>query len=623
MQIGDFLVSKGLVTTEQIQEALNRQKKTGGRLGEILQAIAGIRSLDYYNALSCYFNLEFVDLTRIQMDTTLLTEGDRPFYSRELVLPIMRDGENVVVATADPSETTFSLIRARWGENAKIVVTAKFDIFFALQKIFANNYSHEIVAELYEKDSSKSAAKTFTRGQMSAAAITIAAFALLLYVSYPTGMIIFNAFLTFSVSFVLLYKFILSAIGFTIPVAHKKEQTKLDEQTLPMYTILVPMLREKRVTVEHLAENLKLLDYPTHKLDIKLVLESDDTDTIEIVKDLKLPPYFEIVRVPVSEPRTKPKACNYAVKFARGEFVTIYDAEDKPDPDQLKLALMTFRQGDERLACVQCALNYYNSKENWLTRMFTTEYTFWFDLMLPALSRLNLPIPLGGTSNHFRTAFLKEMVAWDPFNVTEDADLGTRMSRLKYRSQAVTSTTYEEANCRTINWIKQRTRWIKGYMQTYLVHMRNPIKLFRDLGPKGFMSFQLFIGGTVFSNLANIILLVIFTLGLLIGHDKISVLFPSPTMELAYLNLLVGNLLLMLLNAMAIWRRRMYSLVPLVLTVPVYWFLASVASYRALHQLFFNPSRWEKTEHGISKLFIEPASNKHRKAEDMARNVLH
>ncbi len=609
-KIGEFLVSTGLVTAEQIQDALNRQKKTGGRLGEILQATAGIRSLDYYEALSRYFKLEFVDLTKLQMDRTLLNENDRPMYARELVLPINRNGGIIVVATADPSEKAFALIRARWGKNVKIVVTAKFDIFFTLQKVFANNYSHEVVTELYEKDSSKSAMKTFTRGQMTVATIMIAAFALLLYVSYPTGMIVFNSFLTISVSFVLLYKFILSGIGFTIPVTHTKEQVGIDEQTLPVYTILVPMFREKRVTVEQLAENLKLLDYPTHKLDIKLVLENDDSDTIRIVKELRLPRYFEIVRVPASQPRTKPKACNYALKFARGEFVTIYDAEDRPDPNQLKLAIMTFRQGDERLACVQCALNYYNSKENWLTRMFTTEYTFWFDLMLPALSRLNLPIPLGGTSNHFKTAFLKEMVAWDPFNVTEDADLGTRMSRLKYRSQAVTSTTYEEANCRTINWIKQRTRWIKGYMQTYLVHMRNPIKLFKDLGLRGFLSFQLFVGGTVFSNLANIILLVIFILSLVIGNDKISVLFPHPTIEIAFMNLIVGNLLLMLLNAMAIWRRRMYSLIPLVLTVPIYWFLASIASYRALHQLFFNPSHWEKTEHGISNVFADPAVNK-------------
>lgn len=613
MQIGEYLVSIGLVTAEQVEAALDQQRQTGGRLGEILQTVAGIRSLSYYEAISSYFNIEFVDLTKLHPDKKLLNEKDRPMYAAELVIPVALDNGRVTVATADPSEKTFQRIRALWGDNAKIVATAKFDIFFTLQQVFSHNYSHEIVSELFEKDASKSAMETFTRSQQFAVTLMLAIFLLILYISYPLGMIIFNAFLTISVSIVLIYKFILSAIGFGIPIAREKEQSQIDGQELPIYTILVPMLWEKRVTIEHLAKNLTLMDYPSHKLDIKLVCESDDLETIQIIKDLRLPSYFEIVRVPVSKPRTKPKACNYALKFARGEFVTIYDAEDRPDPDQLKKALKTFMEGDKQLACVQCALNYFNRTENWLTRMFTIEYTYWFDLLLPALSRLKLPIPLGGTSNHFRTEFLREMIAWDPFNVTEDADLGMRMSRLKYRSRAVTSTTYEEANCRLMNWIRQRSRWMKGYMQTYLVHMRNPIKLFRELGPKGFLSFQLFIGGTVFSNLANMILLVIFILSIVLGYEKLKVLFPSPTLEIAWLNFIVGNLVLLLLNFLAILRRRMYSLLPFVLTAPIYWFLAGIASYRALYQLLFNPSYWEKTEHGISKVFVNPAINEGHK----------
>ena len=601
MRIGEFLVAEGLATEEQVQEALERQRKTGGRLGEILQAMGGMRSLDYYMALSRFFKLEFVDLTKLHLDANLLNERDRSFYTSELILPIRHDNEKVVVATADPSEVCFEHIRARWGEKAKIVITAKLDIFLTLQKVFAHNYTNEIIEELFDKDPSKSARLTFSQSQIISASLLIVAFALSLYVSYPTGMIIFNSILTISVTIVLLFKLALSVIGLATPITHKRERITIEEQTLPTYTVLVPMFREKRVTIEHLFRNLQLLDYPAHKLDIKLILEEDDINTIQIVKNLKLPSYFEIVRVPPSEPRTKPKACNYALKFARGEFITIYDAEDQPDPEQLKVAISVFRQGDDRLACVQCALNYYNSRENWLARMFTMEYTFWFDLMLPALSRLELPIPLGGTSNHFRTAFLKEMVAWDPFNVTEDADLGIRMSRLKYRSQAVTCTTYEEANCKLINWIKQRSRWMKGYMQTYLVHMRNPIKLFDDLGFRGFLSFQLFIGGNILSNLTNIVLLVIFIISLTVGYDKAAMFFPSPTLEIAYFNLIFGNLLLILINALAVWRRRMYTLLPLLLTVPLYWLLAGIASYRALLQLFFHPSKWEKTEHGISR----------------------
>lgn len=513
----------------------------------------------------------------------------------------MDGGGSTVVATADPSPATFERIRERWGPECRIVVTSKFDIFWTLQKVFEGKYTDEIVSELYEKAPEKSAFKTFTRGQILFSSALVLAFIFVLYVSYPTGVVLFNAFLTFAVLLVLLYKLMLCALGLYIkPV---EAETGTDVKTLPLYTVLVPLFREKRATVEHLAVHIRRLDYPPHRLDVKLILEGDDHETIGIVKELKLPSYFEIVRVPPGEPRTKPKACNYALKFARGEYVTIYDAEDRPDPGQLKAAVEAFGRGDGRLACVQCALNYYNSDENWLTRMFTLEYTFWFDLMLPALSRINHPIPLGGTSNHFRTAFLKDMVAWDPFNVTEDADLGIRMNRLGYRSMVLSSTTYEEANCRTINWIKQRTRWIKGYMQTYLVHMRTPARLMRELGFGGFLGFQLFIGGVVFSNLANILLLGVFAITLVLGYERTSFMFPSPTIEVAWFNLIAGNIILVVLNLIAALRRRMYGLIPYVITAPIYWLLASIASYRALHQLFFQPSYWDKTEHGISSFF--------------------
>ena len=601
MLLGEYLVREGLATGEEIDDALKEQARSGGRLGEILQSRFSIRALDYYRALSGYYGLPFADLTERQPDISLLHEKDRLLYSSALLMPVWREDGETVVATADPGEETFRRIRERWGRGSKIAVTSKFDIFWTLQKAFERKYTDEIVSELYEKAPEKSAFKTFTRPQIGFAAGLIFLSAIILYVSYPTGVIIFNAFLTFSVLLVLLYKLFLSVAGFFTGAG--RDDAGIDEKTLPVYTILVPLFREKRVTIEHLAGNIRRLDYPVHRLDVKLVLEGDDHETIGIVKEMRLPSYFEIVRVPPGEPRTKPKACNYALKFARGEFVTIYDAEDRPDVDQLKLAVSAFRRGDEKLACIQCALNYYNSRENWLTRMFTLEYTFWFDLMLPALSRINHPIPLGGTSNHFRTEFLKDMVAWDPFNVTEDADLGIRMNRLGYRSIVANSTTYEEANCRVAGWIKQRTRWIKGYMQTYLVHMRTPVRLLRELGPGGFLGFQLFIGGVVFSNLANILLLVIFFISLVIGYEKTSFMFPSPTIEVAWFNLLAGNLMLIALNLMAALRRRMYGLIPYVVTAPLYWLLASIASYRALHQLFFQPSYWDKTEHGISSFF--------------------
>ena len=183
--------------------------------------------------------------------------------------------------------------------------------------------------------------------------------------------------------------------------------------------------------------------------------------------------------VPPSHPQTKPKACNFALRFARGEYLVVYDAEDRPEPDQLRKVVATFRRSPPNTACLQCRLNYYNVNENWLTRMFTLDYALWFDQMLPGLERLGMPIPLGGTSNHFRIDVLRELHAWDPFNVTEDADLGIRLGQKGYRVGIVDSTTFEEASCRAGQWMRQRSRWMKGYMQTLLVHTRRPLHLIR------------------------------------------------------------------------------------------------------------------------------------------------
>ncbi len=248
---------------------------------------------------------------------------------------------------------------------------------------------------------------------------------------------------------------------------------------------------------------LRSLDYPLGKLDIKIVLEAGDTETIEAARALGLEGVFEIIIVPRSQPQTKPKACNFALRFARGEYLVIYDAEDRPEPDQLRKVVATFRRSPPNTACLQCRLNYYNANENWLTRMFTLDYALWFDQVLPGLERLGMPIPLGGTSNHFRTEILRELHAWDPFNVTEDADLGIRIGQKGYRVGVVDSTTFEEASCRAGQWLRQRSRWMKGYMQTLLVHTRRPLQFVRSAGPLGFLGFVFFIGGTVLAGLLN------------------------------------------------------------------------------------------------------------------------
>jgi glycosyltransferase XagB len=374
----------------------------------------------------------------------------------------------------------------------------------------------------------------------------------------------------------------------------------LTDAELPIFTVLVPMYREAE-SLPMLAQSLRQLDYPLGKLDIKLVLEADDHDTIEVARTLGLEGVFEIIRVPPSHPQTKPKACNFALQFARGEFLVIYDAEDRPEPDQLRKVVATFRQSSPNTACLQCRLNYFNADENWLTRMFTLDYALWFDQMLPGLERLNVPIPLGGTSNHFKIEVLRELHAWDPFNVTEDADLGIRLTQKGYRVGVVDSTTFEEATCTAGNWIRQRSRWMKGYMQTFLVHTRRPFHLMRTTGPLGFLGFLFFIGGTVVSALFNPVYWILYLVWLVAVTSGFDPVFPQLLLFLSLFNLLAGNGAFIFLMMLAPIRRGWLGLIPYSLTALAYWVLISIAAYKGLWQLLRNPFYWEKTQHGVSK----------------------
>jgi len=382
--------------------------------------------------------------------------------------------------------------------------------------------------------------------------------------------------------------------------AIETEARLLREEELPTYTILVPMFREPEV-LPILAGALRKLDYPLAKLDIKIVLEEGDHETIEAAMKLGLEVIFEIIRVPASQPQTKPKACNYALRYARGEYLVIFDAEDKPEPDQLRKVVAMFRQSGPEVACVQCRLNYYNASENWLTRMFTLDYSLWFDLMLPGLERLNIPIPLGGTSNHFKIDVLRELYAWDPFNVTEDADLGIRMTQKGYRVRLVESTTFEEANVSQINWIRQRSRWIKGYMQTCLVHTRRPVHLMKTVGLLGTIGFVAFIGGTVLSGLLNPIFWGIFAFWAVTQISGFDLVFPPLLLYMSMLNLLLGNGMFIYLMMLAPFRRKWVKLAPFSLSVIWYWMLLSIASWKGAWQLITKPFYWEKTQHGLSK----------------------
>ncbi len=378
------------------------------------------------------------------------------------------------------------------------------------------------------------------------------------------------------------------------------ELQQVDEKQLPTYTILCPLYKEAAV-LPHFLDALDKLDWPKDKLDVLLLLEEDDHETQEACQKLSLPTYVRPIIVPQSWPKTKPKACNFGLAHAKGEFLVIYDAEDVPEVDQLKKAYLAFQKTNPNVVCLQAKLNYYNPHQNLLTRLFTAEYSLWFDVTLTGLQSIGTTIPLGGTSNHFKTADLVRLQGWDPFNVTEDADLGARLFRAGYKTAIIDSTTLEEANSKLGNWTRQRSRWIKGYMQTYLVQMRNPVSFVRQKGIHA-LFFQLTVGGKIAFMFINPFLWVAtisyFALNHLVG-PTIESLYPAPIFYMAVISLVFGNFMFMYYYMIGCAKRGHWSLVKYVFLIPFYWLAISFAAAVAAYQLIAKPHYWEKTVHGF------------------------
>ncbi len=384
-----------------------------------------------------------------------------------------------------------------------------------------------------------------------------------------------------------------------IKISDEELQTLKDED-LPLYTILCPLYKEAKI-LPHFIGNIDRIDWPKEKLEVILLLEEDDKETISASQNIFIPSYIRTLIVPQSQPKTKPKACNYGLAYSQGEYLVIYDAEDEPDPLQLKKAYLAFKKLGDRVVCLQSKLNYYNTHHNVLTRLFTTEYSLWFDLILPGLQAAEAVIPLGGTSNHFKTEKLKELHGWDPFNVTEDCDLGARLFKNGYKTALLDSTTYEEANSRITSWIRQRSRWIKGYIQTYLVHMRDPIRFHKEFGLQALI-FQLVVGARMTFILINPILwaatISYFTLYKFVG-PAIESLYPTPVFYIAVTSLVFGNFIYFYNYMMACAKKGQWSLVKWVFLIPIYWLITSIAAAVAFYQLIVAPHFWEKTEHGL------------------------
>lgn len=598
--LGEILVRRRLISALQLEQALLLQSKSGARLGDILIAQGIVRYDALYGCVAESSGLPFVDLLKHPPEEDLPFAEHCADYLQLRIMPWLREGRTVVVAVCDVNYEVVAWLRQHYGIHTRLVITSPLDITRTVMRLFGTQMEEESRLQLWLESPNASARQTLLPEQKRDALMYGAAAAALLGFFPAISMLALTMFCHAAYTATMLFKCAVFAVG-----AWKKPSVdwawrlaQLDEHSLPIYTVLVPMYREA-ASLPGLLEAMRDLDYPAAKLDIKLVLEDDDIEMLEAAVQLKPSYQFDIIRVPPGEPRTKPKACNYALRFARGEYLTIFDADDRPDRNQLKKAVYLFRSLPEDIVCVQARLNYYNRDDNLLTRFFCLEYRVLFEVMLVGLQRLQIPIPLGGTSNHMDFRRLMELGAWDPFNVTEDADLGTRIAARGLRTAMLDSDTMEEAPTQVRPWLRQRSRWIKGYMQTWLVHMRNPVRLYRTLGARSFWGFQFFVGFSTFTFLSAPLVWGMALMWMLVGGFMY--------LPIWLLWLAVGN---MTLNLVSNWVFTLYcargktdgrGLVMAALLFPLYLVLHSLASYKALWQLIVNPHYWEKTTHGISQ----------------------
>lgn len=389
----------------------------------------------------------------------------------------------------------------------------------------------------------------------------------------------------------------------------QEEIDSINPYDLPTYTILIPLYKESEV-IRQIIKAMSAIDYPTEKLDIIITLEEYDYETIQAIEDANPPAHFRTLILPDVHPKTKPKALNVAFPEARGEFLVIYDAEIVPERDQLKKAFLAFQKFPD-VDVLQTRLDHYNPDQSLITKLFNAEFSFHFDLFLPGLQKLGYPIPLSGHSTHFRYSALLDIGAWDPYNVTEDCDNGIRLARMGKKIDILDSRSFEEATASFTPWVNQRARWIKGFIQTAIVHMRYPLRFKNEIGGFGkLMAFLITIPGSVVINITNL-----FFWALLIGwyathSDVIKSLFPGPIFYISLFSFIAGNLIFVYFNLIGSYMRGRFEIVKYSLLSPLYWIMLAYASVKASLELILRPHHWSKTAHG-KHLTVPEKERKH------------
>ncbi len=593
---GAILLSKNWVTEGDLLKAWSIQRVEQAYIGEILVGMGKITVDQLYYTLSVQYNLDIIDLKKRPPSTNWVDFSDPQSCLKHGYIIWRNTKQGLTIALSNPNimkkllkmftkpgrTITFALIKPKY-----------------LQDFIMSDQSKPLQEAALVSCPADMSCRSWAQSKKPYI------WGVIVFLVFCAGFIVPAMLLSMALALVFIALIMLMGFRITCLLALRKQpevvtisQRPRAFTTRPKVSILVPLFRETAI-LTRLIERMQALAYPQELLEICFVYEEDDPKTKAALEGLELPYYMKIIEVPKGQLQTKPRAMNYALDFCTGSIIGIYDAEDAPEVNQIEQVIQKFAASDDDVACIQCVLDFYNTDTNWISRCFTIEYAILFRLILPALDKMKLPIPLGGTSVFFRRDILEKLGRWDAYNVTEDADLGYRLYRMGYRCAWISTTTYEEANYRVLPWIKQRSRWLKGFFLTAFVHLRSPLKLRQKIGTYGVLTmFCMSVIPWVICPMAPIILpmwLLSFGVDLPIYSE-----LPKWFINTLIITFIATELMSLYLGYKATYFKRHMHLRYWLITTILYWPIASIASYKALYEVFFRPAYWDKSEHGIN-----------------------
>jgi glycosyltransferase XagB len=600
--LGQILLDMKAVEPENLLRALGLRDRQDIRLGDILLTRGWVREADLTAALCLQWQARALDLIAEPPDPRLLDRLGTEFCLTHGVLPWRRGGGATVIATARPE--AFDRVRAALPRGFGAVIMAlapETDIREALVRARSASLARRAETRVPEAESCRGQ-NGRTAQRIGVGALAVLALALLALPQLTIALLSLWALLTLVATTGL--KIATGGATIRASMTRRAEEPPPLPAKLPVISMMVPLFREDDIA-PRLLQRLGRIDYPKELLDILLVTEEDDVATRTALRRHKLPRWMRIVTVPDGPVRTKPRALNFALDFCRGSIVGVWDAEDAPDPGQIIEVARRFAAAPADVACLQGVLDFYNARHNWLTRCFTIDYAVWFRAILPGLARLGLVVPLGGTTLFFRREAIEKLGGWDAHNVTEDADLGLRLARHGYRTELIRTVTEEEPNARVLSWLRQRSRWQKGYAVTWASHMRDPAQLWRDLGAKRFWGVQVLFLGSLTEAILAPILLSYWFIALGLPHPLAGVI-PPWVMATAGAIFVVSEGVSLSLGLWAVRGRKHRHLIPWLPLMHLYAPLASLSSYKALWEWVTSPFYWDKTSHGVVDTGPEP-----------------